>query len=380
MSRLFLLPLLLVGLLGGILQLPPVTGAFGQYPLLFLSERKDLHIGTRRAHSNFFKVVQGDQYTYGMRSEGGDEIFDRDQFYDRLDKARQVSGNAPIVIFVHGCCVSFGEQLLQANDLKKAINTSYARAPSEGAGAPVVLTYDWAAPFSYNTSLENCYVAQSRFEDFMRGMVGRYGSDKIVIVAHSLGTLMVQNYARHIEDSPEQAPFQAIIFSRADVDRDAFAECLPALKKYSKRLVVISSHNDPNLYFSGMLRKVGIKFAQAATLPATLPVRLPAKLPGARLKKERDTEAKSVEDKTDEVAEKAVLIEQPKSPKVNLRLGQTKVARNFASSVEVYDMSALRIGHGIPYKFVGDLLFHDLEDFDMKKSSGGVLVVHGARP
>jgi hypothetical protein len=373
---LFLLPLLLVGLLSALWSGPPVTGAFGQHPLLFLSERKDLHIGTRRAHSNFFKVVQGDQYTYGMRSEGGDEIFDRDQFYDRLDKARQVSGNAPIVIFVHGCCVSFGEQLLQANDLKKAINTSYARSPAEGEGAPVVLTYDWAAPFSYNTSLENCYVAQSRFEEFMRGMVSRYGSDKIVIVAHSLGTLMVQNYAQHIEDSAQQAPFQAIVFSRADVDRDAFAECLPALKKYSKRLVVLSSHNDPNIYFSGMLRKVGVKFAQAASLPATLPTKLP--LP--KSKKESEAEAKSVEDKTDEVAEKAVQIEQPKSPKLNLRLGQTKVARNFASSIEVYDMSALRIGHGIPYKFVGDLLFHDLEDFDMKKTSGGVLAVHGARP
>jgi pimeloyl-ACP methyl ester carboxylesterase len=368
----------------------PVKAAFGHNPLLFLSERKDLHIGTRRAHANFLKVVQSDQYQYGERTEGGDAIIDRDEFYEKLDQAHGKSHNAPIVVFVHGCCVSFGEQMLQANDLEKALDTS-----SSTDFPPVTLSYDWAAPFSYNSSLEHAYVAQKRFDGFMADLVKRYGADHIIIVAHSLGTLMVQNYTRQIGEDLHQSPFQAIVFSRADVDRAAFADCLPALKKYSQRLIVLCSTNDPNIYFSGMLRKMGIRFAQAAVLPAKLPLVKPlgaaqSLAPGSpkgqadangRVAAAGDEAEAALPEDFDGAAEKtardASLVVIGKNYN---RLGQTKVARKFASTIEVYDMSSLRLGHGIPYKFIADLLTNNMQDFALRKGSNGLQIVHRARP
>ena len=360
----------------------PVKAAFGPNPLLFLSERKDLHIGSGRAHANFLKVVQSEQYQYGERTEAGDVIIDQNDFYERLDQAHSRAPNAPIVVFVHGCCVSFGEQMLQANDLEKALDAaSSAASASSDDGAnlapPVTLSYDWAAPFSYNSSLEHAYVAQTRFDGFMKDLVKRYGADRIIIVAHSLGTLMVQNYTKHISEDAHQSPFQAILFSRADVDRAAFADCLPTLKKYSQRLIVLSSTNDPNIYFSGMLRKMGVRFAQASVLPTKLPLAKP-QAAGAS----EEAEVISKDDFGDDLsaADEKVKRDALDTGKSYNRLGQTKVARKFASSVEVYDMSSLRLGHGIPYKFIGDLLFHNLQDFAMKKGTNGLQIVHRARP
>jgi hypothetical protein len=354
--------------------LPVAWAAFGSDPLLFVSERGDLHIGTTRAHSNFFKKIQGDSYIYGMRTEDKDQLFGADEFYKRLDDRRKGSDKAPIILFVHGCCVSFGEQLLQANDLEKAVDTAYARAPSEAGGRPLTLAYDWIAPFSYATSLEKCYAAQVRFNAFMENFVSRYGSSNVVIVAHSLGTLLVQNYVSQINEQDKGAPFKTIVFSRADIDRDAFVRCLPALRAHSSRLMVLSASNDPNLYASSLLRKLGVKFAQAATLPAKLPLPLPKK------KNDSGTSTDSQTGTPDQPPPAPAVPKIKAHERQTRRLGQVKVASEFSSKIEVYDMSALRIGHGIPYKFIGDLLFHNLEDFDLTKDVTDVVIVHSARP
>jgi pimeloyl-ACP methyl ester carboxylesterase len=460
--------LLLLALVWLACAVPATRAVFGKDPLLFVSERADLHLHPNRAHSSFLKVVQGSKYKYGMRTEDGDALFSADEFYRHIDERRKKAPKAPIILFVHGCCVSFGEQLLQANDLEKEIDRSYARSPGNDGGQPITLSYDWAAPFVYGQSLENCFAAQPRFDSFMHDLVARYGADSIIVVGHSLGTLMVETYVAQITDQDKQAPFQAIIFSRADIDRQTFSDCLPALKSHSKRLIVLASSNDPNIYASALLRRLGVKFAQAAVLPTRMSLQISKRIAASPLPppsssgaasassaasgqasasskapapasassvaqtpasssstsasssdnsassigEEPSSSAPSSSDSSttttttttssssssspapaeapghaktdeDELAVAATALENSTkySRKVRTRrLGQVKAAREFAQVVEVYDLSSFRIGHGIPYRFIGDILFNAREDFDIKKDVNGVVTVHSARP
>jgi hypothetical protein len=414
----------------------PTMAVFGKDPLLFVSERADLHLHPNRAHSSFFKVVQGDKYKFGMRTEDGDSLFSADDFYKHIDDRRAKAPEVPIIVFIHGCCVSFGEQLLQANDLEKEIDRSYERSPGNDGGQPITLSYDWAAPFVYGQSLEKCYVAQPRFNTFMQDLVKRYGAENIIVVGHSLGSLMVETYVRQIGEQGKQAPFRTIIFSRPDVDRQMFSDCLPALKAFSKRLIVLSSDNDPNIYASALLRRLGVKFAQAAVLPTRMSLQIskrivaspiaPAPSSSTKPSPSSSTSSSSTSsspasnaagspsssskssagspsstasnapvtansaksdvvssDAGDEIAAAPADLEKTKKPSRKVRtrrLGQVKAAREFAQTVEVYDLSSFRIGHGIPYRFIGDILFNINEDFDTKKDVNGVVTVHSARP
>jgi len=351
---------------------PLARAEFVGGPLLFVSERGDLHLRASKAHSNFFKGTAADSYKYGERSHDGDVLLSAETFYKMIEDDRQSGGHAPIILFVHGCCVSFGEQILQANDLKKAIDTAYARSPSQHPGRPLLIDYDWVAPLSYASSVVHCYSAQDRFNSFMQDFVARYGASNIIIVAHSLGSLMVQNYANQIKDNQLTEPFRTIVFSRSDVDSASFSACLPALKAHSKRFLVLSASNDPNILCSSLLRQFGVKFARAAKLP----------LPINKNKVTAHDHQLASEDADDnDAVEAPVVTESDTSTKhLDRRLGQVKVARKFGSSLEVYDMSGLRMGHGIPYQFIGDALFAHMEDFDLKKDDFGVVIVHKARP
>ena len=399
--------LAITALVGFSLTALPVRPAVVDNPMLFISERRDIHLSDTHARENLFKVVQGEKSFYGLHEKNGDKLFSEADFYNRIDEGRKRAPSVPVVVFVHGCCVSFGEQLYQGLELKKGIDAA-------SADHPVVIDYDWAAPFSYATSLVHAGGAQSRFDKFMRRLASRYGAENIVIVAHSLGTVLTQNFIERLEDKTLK-PFAAIVFSRADLDGLSFADCLPDLKAHSKRLMVLSSDNDPNIYFSSLLRKWGVDFFQAVVLPVRVTGPLVKKLePDKDIVKEGGGEAvpetvpesvpetvtqtvtqtaseteESSDQKTgseNEVRTAAagdeappVLTEKQRHKGLTKRLGQVKVAREFGRSVEVYDMSAFRIGHGIPYHFIGDLLFNDCRNYERKREANGVLVVRRAR-
>jgi|GEM_PF-6549709 len=389
-SKLKLTGILAINALVGVsLTVLPARPAADDNPMLFVSERRDVHLRSTHVHENFFKVSQDDKSTFGFHAKTGDRLFNEADFYARIDEGRKRAPSAPIVVFVHGCCVSFGEQLYQGFQLKKAIDaavsesslTADGKDEHKGDGQPVTIAYDWAAPFSYATSLVNAGGAQSRFDTFMRRLANRYGAENIVIVAHSLGTVLTQNYIERLEDK-KLKPYAAIIFSRADLDRQSFADCLPDLKEHSARLLVLSSDNDPNIYFSSLLRKLGVDFFQAVVLPAQVTRPLIKKI-GSTEKSDEVTSEQSTgsQNKTPVAGDEAPSVSEEQRHKgLTRRLGQVKVAREFGTSVEVYDMSSFRIGHGIPYEFIGDLLFNNGRHYQLKKDADSVVIVRRARP
>jgi len=126
----------------------------------------------------------------------------------------------------------------------------------------------------------------------------------------------------------------------------------------------------------------------AAKEPATEPAKEPAKESSVEAVsdsrpeiEESSDQSTGSENRVPAVGDDAppVVSEKQRHKGLTRRLGQVKVAREFGPTVEVYDMSSFRIGHGIPYQFIGDLLFNDCRNYELKKDANGVLVVRRAR-
>lgn len=252
----------------------------------------------------------------GLRDDKGDTVFSEEELFSRLQQDMQKSGK-PLVIFVHGCCVSFSEGLRQAHGIKQALLNEDSTGP--------VLEYDWATPYgNYMGSLSRLAACRDDFNAFMDRLSARFGRAKIVVIAHSLGIHALQDYCYKRERDNDLGTFPALILSRPDIDSTSFKRCQPALTKASDQLFVLCAKNDLNINLSSLIRRAGINFAQDPT----------------------------------------------QGGNNSQRLGQVSVAQGFAEDIKVYDVSSLGLSHLIPYHFIACLLSGHDRAFEIKLLGG----------
>ncbi len=290
--------------------------------LYFACERKLALKGKRISASDWLGRTSKD-LSYGDRSAAQDSLYSEEQLFSRLIEEMESSGR-PLTIFIHGCCVSFNEDLIQANDIHQALQ-------AQGLNGPL-LAYDWATPnYNYPGSLARLPGCRTNFTAFLQRLVSKMGRDKIVIVAHSLGIHALQEYCQHAlkqETAPQQM-FSAVVLCRPDVDVSSFKHSQEAIKMYSGKLMLLCATNDINLKLSSFIRRAGYNFG-----------------------------------------------DDPKPRQGNhLRLGQASVAGPLAANLAVYDISKLRLKHLIPYKLIASLLTGECSDFTIDKAESGVLNV-----
>src|SRR5215470_7590638 len=140
---------------------------------------------------------------------------DFQQLAGDLHSAVDKSGQSCLIIFVHGCCISFREGVKQAKRLCQKVR------------APVVL-YDWGSPFaSYSGSLLACPLSQERFNSFMMAVAHQFTNERIVVVGLSMGNILIDNFL--LQHRPEEVGriFDQVVFARADMDSIAFRSHLP---------------------------------------------------------------------------------------------------------------------------------------------------------
>lgn len=278
----------------------------------FFSERKMHLSGSRLKASDWLGKVGPE--ACGLRDGHGDVVFEESELFDHLQADMNKSGK-PLVVFVHGCCVSFSEGLRQAQGIKQALLAERMNGP--------LLEYDWATPYgNYVGSLSRLADCREDFNSFMDRLTARFGRGKIVVVAHSLGIQALQNYC--YKRSEDASTFRSLILSRPDVDSASFKRCLPALNKASSQLALLCAHNDLNINLSSLIRRAGISFAQ----------------------------------------------DQTRGDENSQRLGQVSVAQDFADQMQVYDLSSLGLSHLIPYRFIACLLSGHDEAFEIKVIGG----------
>lgn len=279
----------------------------------FFSERQMSLSGSHIKASDWLGKV-GDA-ACGLREPCGDTLFEEEELFARLESDMKKSGK-PLVLFVHGCCVSFSEGLRQAGGIKRALL-------EEGSGGPL-LEYDWATPYgNYVGSLSRLASCRNRFNLFMDRLVARFGRGKIIVIAHSLGIHALQDYCvKRADDS--SGTFPALVLSRPDIDSLSFKKRQGALARASDQLILLCAKNDLNINLSSLLRRAGIKFEHD-----------PGKGTGSYQ-----------------------------------RLGQVSVARDFADAMKVYDVSGLGLSHLIPYKFIACLLSGHEKQFEIQVIGG----------
>lgn len=291
--------------------------------LYFVCERKLAMRGKRIAASDWLGKTSK-ELACGDRGENEDKLYSEAKLFERVKAEVDASGR-PLTVFVHGCCVSFSENLIQANDIQQALQ-------DEGLNGPL-LAYDWATPcFNYAGSLAKLPGCRTGFSAFLDRLVAVVGRDKIVVVAHSLGIHAMQDYCRQAfarEPDPQGNVFAAVVLSRPDVDVSSFKHSEEAIKKYSGKLMLLCAANDINLKLSSFIRRAGCKFN-----------------------------------------------DDPKPRQGNhLRLGQASVASGLADSFAVYDVSPLKLKHLIPYKLIASLLTGETTAFSIERADCGVLQV-----
>lgn len=167
-------------------------------------------------------------------------------FDDMVTKIKGDLNNLPkkeIVIYVHGCCLSFNESMQQAADLEASVQTP-------------VIAYCWGCSMGYAGSNMALPRTQERFNKFLIGMLTAFPDAKISVISSSIGTQLVHNFClqRRPEDYGNRKGIDELIFSRADLDDVAFKSQLDAVMRHSKKLIVYVSKNDFQINVSGTLR------------------------------------------------------------------------------------------------------------------------------
>lgn len=174
---------------------------------------------------------------------------DSDDFHSRL---RQHIGAAPskdVFVFVHGYNSSFEDAARRAAQLAYDLDFD---------GTPMM--YSWpsrASAAAYTVDEAVVRIGGQKMSRFLENVVAESGAERIHLIAHSMGNravieaLLAFN-ARRGPSAP-QTPFDQIVFTAPDVDRDYFFEVFDTISKMASRVTLYASDNDVALQSSKIL-------------------------------------------------------------------------------------------------------------------------------
>jgi esterase/lipase superfamily enzyme len=169
---------------------------------------------------------------------------DFDAMSKDLHDAVARSEKGELVIFVHGCCVSFREAVRQSTQLVHQVDTP-------------VLLYDWGSPTaSYQGSILACPRSQERFNKFMLQVSHQFPKEKIALVGLSMGGIFIDNFFLQYRPAEVGRPFDQVVFARTDMDSIAFKTHIPRISEHAKRLFVYAGKNDLAMNMSQLIRFV----------------------------------------------------------------------------------------------------------------------------
>jgi esterase/lipase superfamily enzyme len=167
-----------------------------------------------------------------------------DSMSKELHDAVNRSERKELVIFVHGCCVSFKEAVKQSTQLVHQVDTP-------------VLLYDWGSPTaSYQGSILACPRSQERFNKFMMQVSHEFPNEKIALVGLSMGGIFIDNFFLQFRPNEVGRSFDQVVFARADMDSIAFKTHIPRISQHAKHLFVYAGKNDLAMNVSQLLRLV----------------------------------------------------------------------------------------------------------------------------
>lgn len=181
----------------------------------------------------------------------------REDFLSRVAEAQQKSPKHEILVFVHGCCTKHEDAV------------SGGTAAALWYGLPTVL-YDWQSPpwnwkamftskADYLKNEDRNASSEGRLNDLLDEMETRCSSNRISILAHSMGNRLVDSYVQSRQyrygRNRDHEKLQQIDLSNADLTVGKFVSDSPSFTWAARRTRIFVDDRDPALFASRKIHK-----------------------------------------------------------------------------------------------------------------------------
>lgn len=157
-------------------------------------------------------------------------------------------GDREVTLFVHGFNTNFAEGIYR-----------HAQMAHDFGSPGVSVSYSWpsaANVFAYGFDLESALFARDGMERVL-GLLARSNAEGVVVVGHSMGTLVVLETLRQMEIRRSDTTLRrirAVLLFAPDLDPQLFRQEVLALARFEFPIYVTVSARDRALRASGLLR------------------------------------------------------------------------------------------------------------------------------
>ncbi|HEX5818947.1 MAG TPA: alpha/beta hydrolase [Gemmatimonadales bacterium] len=158
---------------------------------------------------------------------------------DAVRQELRYDSTRTVVVFVHGFATPWEQALRRAAQLAVDL-------PFDGAMA----VYSWPSlgevgPLAYFRDDKTIAASQPMLRAFLERVVERTGAERVSIVAHSMGTLLVARTLKELHDTRPELRFDQVVLGAPDIDTTSFRRSLaPALRGIARRVTIYASQHD----------------------------------------------------------------------------------------------------------------------------------------
>lgn len=192
----------------------------------------------------------------------------RDEFFGTLKAAvdRAGEGRKSTFVFVHGYNVSFDAA---------AYRTAQLAADLDFEGPAILFSWPTQGRLeAYLGDAEAARLSASAIQEFLEGVAGESGAERIHIIAHSMGNLALTGALTRLalEHRGGGGPrFDQILLAAPDIDAEVFREeVVPHFPEYARNVTLYASKNDRALMSSRALRDDRPRIGEDVTLAGAL--------------------------------------------------------------------------------------------------------------
>ena len=173
---------------------------------------------------------------------------DEGAFFSEVRDVVQQSTQKQAFVFVHGFNTTFEDA---------ARRTAQMHHDLAFDGAPIF--YSWpseasASPLAYAHDTNAADRTVPRLQEFLMKVADETGAEEIHLIAHSMGNRALVNALDEIAEDlyreGRDAPFNQIVLSAPDIDRDVFLDVADQILPTADRLTLYASSNDQALQMS----------------------------------------------------------------------------------------------------------------------------------
>lgn len=183
----------------------------------------------------------------GRRIQAVDEV-DASGFWRELDEFVGAGDAGKVVLFVHGYSYGFARACRRVSVLQQRLSDD----------ARVVL-FSWPSrgnPLVYDSDRRDLERSVPQLAEVLRELTSRFGSERVALVAHSMGTGGSMEAIRRLHaDLPPGALIENLVLLAPDYDPAAFARDLDELGSRIARVTLYVSDKDALLKLSSAVNR-----------------------------------------------------------------------------------------------------------------------------